>query len=268
MATKQESLGTIRVLSFGGGVQSTAMLVAAVLGKIKKPDLAIFADTQWEPPPVMEHVKFMAQWAKERGFEVCTVTHASIRSERGAKQMPLQVLKPNGDIIKIGRQCTTDYKITPIRKEVRRRLGYVKGERWKHHLESWLGITVDEAQRMKPSDKKWETVCWPLIDELSWNREDCKRYIEKNGLPVPMKSSCVGCPYHSDHYFREMKLHRPDEWADAVAFDESLRSDFTFRGMPEGQAFIHRKCIPLKDIYLQEDQRDLFGEECSGFCEG
>ena len=66
-----------------------------------------------------------------------------------------------------------------------------------------------------------------------------------------------------------MKLERPEEWADVVAFDDYLRS-----GDPEiealgyrGKPFIHAKCIPLKEVYLQEDQRELFGEECSGYCE-
>ena len=180
--------------------------------------------------------------------------------------MPLSILKPDGSVAKMGRQCTTDYKLVPIRREVRRRLGYRPYQKWRHQLETWLGITIDEAHRMKPAKEPWETVRWPLV-ELGWNREDCKRYLERHDLPVPMKSSCVGCPYHSDKYFREMKLNRPKEWRDAVSFDNSLRSgEFTIRGV-EGQAYLHRKCIPLKDVYLQEDQRDLFGEECSGYCE-
>lgn len=262
-------IGEFSLLSFGGGVQSTAMLIATVLGKLPRPDVAIFADTQWEPPAVIEHVKFMTEWAKERDFEVCTITHASIRTPRGASQMPLSVRNADGSFGKVSRQCTQDFKIDPIQKEVRRRLGYKKRQRWIHRLHTSLGISIDEAHRMKPSRKAWDTTHWPLIEELHWNREDCKRYIESVGLPVPMKSSCVGCPYHSDMYFRTMKLERPEEWADVVAFDEYLRSD-----APEikklgykGEPFIHSKCIPLKEIYLQEDQRELFGEECSGYCE-
>ena len=82
-----------------------------------------------------------------------------------------------------------------------------------------------------------------------------------------MKSSCIGCPYHSDKYYRDMKTNRPKEWDAAVAFDDQLRAEFQFSGV-EGLAYIHRKCIPLKEVYLQEDQPELgLGEECSGFCE-
>lgn len=268
-----EPIGTFSVLSYGGGVQSTALLIAAVLGKIPRPDVAIFADTGWEPKQVISWIQVMTQWAKERDFEVCTVSYANIRSPRGAAHMPLQILNPDGSLGKTMRQCTTDYKLDPIRREVRRRLGYRPYQKWRHQLETRLGISLDEAHRMKPSDKVWETVRWPLIEDLHWNREDCKRYIEKQGFAVPMKSSCIGCPYHSDRYFRTMKEERPEEWQDVVSFDRQLRSEFLtnnpvkgFRNL-KGKAFLHRKCIPLSEVYLQEDQLDLFGEECSGYCE-
>jgi hypothetical protein len=260
-----------QVLNYGGGVQSTALLTAACLGDLPKgvkPDIAIFANTQWEPPGVIETVKRMTEWAQVQGIEVCTVTHGSIRTARGANCMPLFIRHDDGSGGIIRRQCTEEYKIKPIRREVRRRLGYAKGQRWRRRLETWLGISIDEAQRMKPSQQSFETARWPLI-ELDWSREDCKRYLEKQGLPVPMKSSCVGCPYHSNRYFLEMKKNRPVEWESAVAFDRQLRQDnFRQRIMIRGEPFLHRSLIPLEEVYLQEDQIDLFGEECSGYCTG
>jgi len=126
---------------------------------------------------------------------------------------------------------------------------------------------VDEAHRMKPSRAHWDTSRWPLI-ELGMNREDCKRLIEKQGIPVPMKSSCVGCPYHSDKYFLNMKRERPEEWQDVVAFDEWIRAEKkTVFPSLRGEPFVHRSCRPISEVYLNEDQLELFGEECSGYCE-
>jgi hypothetical protein len=259
---------TYQVLSYGGGVQSSAMLVAACHGDLPdgiRPNVAIFADTQWEPASVIEYVARMTDYASQYGIEVCTLTKGSIRSNRGATVMPLYTKDSTGDIGITMRQCTSEFKILPIRREIRRRLGYKRHQHWKCQLETWLGITTDEAQRMKPSTEKFETVRWPLI-EMNWNREDCKRYLEKHGLDVPMKSSCIGCPYHSNKYFLDMKKQRPDEWQDVVAFDQTLRSTYRFRKL-KGRPYIHRNAEPLDEVYLQEDQIELFAEECSGYCE-
>src|SRR4051812_41161483 len=52
-------------ISFGAGVQSTALLVMSNLGLRACPraDVAIFADTQGEPAWVYEHLAFMERWS-------------------------------------------------------------------------------------------------------------------------------------------------------------------------------------------------------------
>ena len=50
---------TMRTASFGAGIQSTALLLMAEEGKILdglKPDVAIFADTKWEPERVYKTI--------------------------------------------------------------------------------------------------------------------------------------------------------------------------------------------------------------------
>jgi hypothetical protein len=286
-----------RTLSFGAGVQSTALLIAACRDEfpsIEKPDVAIFADTQWEPPAVMRHLSDMKVWAKEHGVEVRTVTAGSIRSPRGASLMPLHIKNQDGSQGFVRRQCTSEYKIQPIVKEVRRLLGYKPHQRWKHHVETWIGISTDEASRMKPSTQHWETIRWPLI-EIGFNRQDCKRYVTDVLGREPVKSSCIGCPFHSSRYFAEMRKHRPEEFAQAVAFDRSLReipkitrdeylatkariddgsaTEKDQRVMAthgiallRGDPYLHQSGLPIEDAYDDTDQLDLFDNECSGYC--
>jgi hypothetical protein len=47
---------TLRVLSLGAGVQSTALAILAARGHLPRPDAAIFADTGWEPAAVYAHL--------------------------------------------------------------------------------------------------------------------------------------------------------------------------------------------------------------------
>src|SRR5438093_4855698 len=45
--------------------------------------------------------------------------------------------------------------------------------------------------------------------------------LRRHGYSVLPKSACLGCPYHSNATWREMKQRRPDEWQGTVAFDRA-----------------------------------------------
>ena len=49
----------LRILSLGAGVQSSTMALMADAGEFGiKPDAAVFADTGWEPEPVIKHLEY------------------------------------------------------------------------------------------------------------------------------------------------------------------------------------------------------------------
>ena len=95
------------------------------------------------------------------------------------------------------------------------------------------------------------------------HRSDCLQWLSRHGYPVPAKSSCIGCPYHSNDQWREIRKN-PDEWADAVEVDRTIRSAFKMKG----QQFMHHSLVPLDQVDLStaEDhgQLDLFNNECEG----
>ena len=64
------------------------------------------------------------------------------------------------------RQCTDNYKIRPIRRKIREMLGLMKRQRVPAgtSVELWLGISTDEAIRMKTSRDTWITNRYPLIE--------------------------------------------------------------------------------------------------------
>ena len=164
------------------------------------------------------------------------------------------------------RQCTREYKITPINKKVRELLGYKPRTRMKHKVRAMLGISTDEMQRMKDSWTKWVTNSFPLID-LGISRKDCYGIMEQAGLPKPKKSACVYCPYHDDQYWQWMKDEQPIEFARAVDFDNAIRNK-TMKGSAS-PAFVHRSCVPLADAIFDPNdplQIDFFNNECEGMC--
>ena len=120
---------TCRFLSLGAGVQSSATLVLAVRGRIPTFDAAVFADTGWEPSTVYRQLARLTRIAERAGIPVLRVSNGHIRkdaldSAHRFASMPLFTLGPKGERGMARRQCTTEYKIRPIKAEVRRRLGY------------------------------------------------------------------------------------------------------------------------------------------------
>lgn len=167
----------------------------------------------------------------------------------------------------IRRQCTTDYKIVPIRRKVRELTGLTRRRSPDHPVvEQWIGISLDEIIRMKPSREAWQLNRWPLI-ERRMSRRDCLAWLRRHGYPEPPKSACIGCPFHDDNRWRAIRDDDPAAWADAVGVDQAIRTGL--RGI-RGAVYLHRSAVPLDQVDLstaaEHGQLDLFGNECEGLC--
>ena len=264
----------LRVLSLGAGVQSTTMALMAANGEIgPMPDCAIFADTGWEPKAVYDHL----EWLTSDGvlpFQVHIVSIGNIKKDLleggvdGKRRFAaIPFFTEGGGMGR--RQCTREYKITPIEKKQRALLGYLPRKRIPAgSSEVWIGISTDEAMRMRPARNTWQTNRWPLI-ERGMSRDDCLKWLDAKGYPRPPKSSCIGCPFHGNDLWRDMKENSPDDWADAVSVDKAIRSGGTLKGMTQAQ-FMHRSLKPLDEVDLspkvKRGEPNLFINECEGIC--
>lgn len=268
----------IHIISLGAGVQSSTMALLAAHGEIGPlPSCAIFADTQWEPKQVYEWLAFLET---KLPFPVHRVSKGDLRAEQvtarmrgykehGVRWSSLPYFTRTAGAAREGRvrrQCTSEYKIEPITQFIRTHLLELKLRQRAPRavaVEQWRGISADEAHRMKPSGEKWMRVRYPIAMELGMTRADCLAWMEKKGYPRPPRSACIGCPFHSDHEWREMRDKRPDEWKDAVEFDAAIRQ----AGGMRGETFLHRSCVPLDKVkFTKDNQPDLWGNECEGMC--
>lgn len=301
----EPAAGTIRlrVLSLGAGVQSTTLALMAAHGAVgPMPHCAVFADTGWEPQAVYRHLA----WLMAPGvlpFPVHVVSAGDLRADllagaRGQRRASIpaytRTVTPPGTVVPlvgedwqggtvvvgtrvlsagrvtigmIRRQCTGDYKVVPIRRKVRDLAG-IAGRRSPKTpvVEVWLGISLDEAARMKPSAEGWQVNRWPLV-ERRMTRRDCLLWLARHGYPEPPRSACIGCPFHADAEWRRLRDGDPDAWADAVAVDRAIRTGF--RGI-RGEVYLHRSAVPLDEADLTTDadrgQLDLWPNECEGLC--
>ena len=276
--TKLRGRRNLQVLSLGAGVQSTVMALMAEqeYEGFTKPDFAIFADTGWEPKAVYDHLN----WLEEQlSYPVIRVSNGNIRNDvlRGVNpegrkfiDMPVFVVKDDGKHYVGTRQCTKQYKLKPIHRYLRQYLGLKDGRLAPkdHQVDMWLGLSRDEAARVKPSKQDWITMIYPLLEkDLSraqlyrWFKE---RYPDRD-LP---KSACIGCPYHTDQMWANMKANDHESFQDAVNVEWAMQNVPQSRGALTGTAYLHKARVPLNEVEfnVQGPQDDGMQEECEGLC--
>lgn len=247
----------MRVISLGAGVQSTTLYLMSCRGDLPRADVAIFADTGWEPRAVYEHLSRL----EEHGtIPIVRVSNGHIRDDAMSGSMfasiPFYLQHKDGTRGILRRQCTNEYKLKPLNKEIRRR-----GATAKNPTEVWIGISLDEVHRMKPARVKFTEHIWPLID-MRMDRHACRAWLEDHwSWPVP-KSACIGCPFRRNPAWRALA---PEEFEDAATFEERMQELLTAK-LSE-VPYLHDSLVPLRDVYLEgDDQPDLFGNECEGMC--
>ena len=261
----------LNVISLGAGVQSTTMALMAAHGEIEPmPGCAIFADTFGEPQEVYDHLDWLEAALP---FPIHSVSKGNLgkdlidylegRSRTGAN-IPF-FISVNGSPGIMNRSCTRDYKVNPVRKKAEQlaKIGRKKPQDVK--ITQWLGISVDEAHRMKESQRPYIKNRYPLI-ELRMSRGDCLAWIKRKGYETPPRSACWYCPYSSNERWRHLRESQPEEWQKAVDFDATLRSKGKWPG-GKGLAYLHRSLEPLDKADLGDDRTiDMFGNECEGMC--
>ena len=277
-----------RALSLGAGVQSSVLALLFSRSDVRlaqlgysKPDVAIFADTGWEPKYVYRHLA----WLEDNlNYPLVRVSAGDLRENlrRGRTasghrfvDVPLFLVGDDGKKGMLRRQCTNHYKIRPIYREIRQRAGGERGMPFPKDIrvEMWLGISLDEVGRMKQSREPWIEHRWPLVD-LGMSRQDCIDWFatEYPGRYLP-RSACVICPYRSDDHWLELKQNEPSSYQEAVEFDRWLRNSTTnpVRQLLNGRPYLHASRRPLESaVGEREGERrdglDTFSRECEGLC--
>jgi len=266
------------IISYGGGTQSTALILMALNGKydLQRPDFAIYADTGGEPEFINEYVRYFIDHCKnEYDFDIFTIMHKTgledmlLNSDQVSRDgkfyissvPPFFTLSKDGNKGMLMRQCTSDYKVHPISKFITSKIGRAV------EYKLWMGISFEERSRMRISNVKKITNYYPLVDNYV-KRMDSVKYVIECGVKAPQRSSCYFCPYHSDRYWKWLKNNHPDEFSKAVKLEKHVQqktNDYML-----DTPFLHRSCVPLDEIKFEDDgQLILFPElidECEGYC--
>jgi hypothetical protein len=265
----------LRVLVLGGGTPSTSLLLLSLAGQLPRLDAVVFPDTGFERRAVSEHVARLERVARPAGVALYRVGAGSLRDAaldpagHDRAGLPLLLADADGRGRRLPARCATRYRAAPVGRKVR--------ELWRTAgrppVELWLGLAREDAARAPRSpcaDAGPVRYRFPLI-ERGLTRSDCQRWLAAHGWAAPT-AGCVGCPLQSDLRWAELRDTTPDQWAEAVAFDRSIRGGHPRQGSPppSGEAFVHRSLVPLDQVNLDgpADRAviDGFGNECEGMC--
>lgn len=237
-----------RVLSYGGGVQSAAIAVLIVQGRLPTPDCVVMADTGIEASETWEYMDATVRPLLRRvGLEVSiappSLATVGLFSKSGKPLIPAFT----SDGGKLPNYCSVEWKRRVVQRWLRAN-GHTD-------VELWLGISRDEVERAKDSPVRWMTHRYPLLMDVPMSRAECIALVTGHGLPQPPRSSCFGCPFRTNLEWKHLKERNDGDWEKAVALDESL---------PEG-LYVHRSGTPLAKANLGEAQGELDFCE-SGYC--
>lgn len=242
------------------------MAAMVALGELEPVDFAIHADTLHERQLTYDFIRRWGPWFEEHQLQVFTVSNpkraAAVMTNK--TDIPAFTRNIQGSLGQLRRECTHAWKILPMRRAIRK---YLKSQGIDNPkpgtVEQWIGISLDEYQRMKDSDVKYIVNRWPLI-EKRMTRHDCEKWLISHGLEVPPKSACTFCPYHNTAEWHRIMANDKDR-IEAIAIDRLIR-----KTRPPFDLFVHSARKPLEEVDLrtQEErgQLNLWDQECSGVC--
>lgn len=261
------------ILSLGAGVQSSTLAMMAAVGVITPmPLCAVFADTESEPKQVYVWLDWLERQLPFPVYRVSagdlaeTSTRIRVSGRSGqpylSHAVPAFTKNLDGSKGNYFRQCTDKHKLTPLRKKI----DELRGD---EVATVWIGISTDEAARMKPSRNNGIINRWPLI-ESGISRIDCLEWMKERNCPPPPRSACVFCPYHNNTEWRRMLKEDPEGFVQAVAYEKRLQAAAEKIPGLTGIPYLHVDRIPLETVDFrtaeQAGQNVLFDDECEGMC--
>jgi hypothetical protein len=279
----------MKIQSNGLGQQSVALYIMSSVGILPRLDYSIFVDPKREKKETYDYYKWLIDWSKKnKGVPLIKVGEKSIYKDliKGTNSsgsrfssIPAFTLNNDGTVGQLRRQCTGEYKIQQFNKHVRKLYNKPTGRFPK--TEIWMGITIEEADRMEiPQIADFINV-YPFIVyhsskkglsqenylEKRYSRGDCTKWLSDNGFPIPPKSSCSFCPFMKDADWLQLKREDPKEFKAIVKLDYAIR-DSSQKGV-QNPIYLHRSCQPLDKVELKENQMQIgFERDCKGsFCD-
>ena len=242
------------IVSWGGGVNSTAVLVG-LKQRSMKPDVILFADTGGERPETYAYLETLQKWLLVQEWPAVVVLHKNSMYASLEDNCLSKGMLPS---LAYGfKSCSDKWKRQPQ-------------DQYANHLEiarsCWaagkkvvkaLGFDAGELRRAHIAEDRQYRYWYPLI-EWGWYREDCVNAIEAAGLPVPRKSSCFFCPASKKSEVIALSKEHPDLFQRAVEMERhALPNLHVIRGLGRHWSWEELVNLPTAETNVLRDTPDM-----------
>lgn len=252
----------IEIWSCGGGTQSGAIATLIRLGKLPRPDFAFMTDTGREKSSTWPFVDgFIRPALASVGLELTIVKAADFTNNLNviytSEDGDTTVLLPgfttlNGGNGKLRAFCSGKWK-RDVAERWMRSIGIQK-------VRNWIGISRDEARRIRAQHRGWLELWYPLIFEVPLTRVQCVELIRAQGWTGEIPhSACWMCPNQSDSEWLEMKLNQPQDFAAACNLEAETRAH-------DPHFYLHPSCRPLAEVDFLSQTSMFTDHGCTEGC--
>lgn len=216
--------------SCGGGRQSAALGVLIVQGRVPKPDIAVIVDTEREKSSTWNYYYSTLRPAMaDIGVDLKRVyksNFAKVDLYRNDDLLIPAFTAKTGTVGKFPTYCSNEWKQRVVRR-------YLRSVGVKI-CDLYLGISINEADRVKDSGLKWLQHTYPLID-LGLSVSDCEEIVRQAGWPPASPSACWMCPNQNQPEWLAMS---DDDFHKAQAFERRIQERDPF-------VYLTRTGVPL-----------------------
>lgn len=216
------------IVNFGGGVDSTALLIEMVRRGAPAPDFVMFADTGGEKPETIEHVTKFSAWLIEHGYPAVTTARYTPKKVKYRTLEQCCIQNETLPSLAFGyKSCSLKFKAGPMDRFLKQQ-PTIKAA-WAASLKptKYIGYDCgprDSKRAINKVEDEFYIYRYPLRKWGGFDRPACEKVCLDALGYVPAKSSCFFCPAMKEAEVADLAVNHPTLLARAIAMEDNARA--------------------------------------------
>lgn len=248
-------MNDVVLVSYGGGTDSTAALIA-MIARNEPPPLAILTgNTGGEWPRTYAYIELFSDFLQHYGYPRVTILHRQ-RRDKTWKSLEQDCLD-RGWLPSVAygwKTCSQKWKVEPQDKFANNHPECKAAWKAGRKVVKVIGYNYGEVHRARFGENEKYRWRYPLI-ELELTKEKAEHLIRSVGLPLPGKSACFFCPHAKKSEIIQLAEEHPDLAQRALQLEHGARRN-TKKVKGLGRKFAWSDVLADYNFQVEEDPYD------------